>query len=67
WQILRQRYLKVSPTRSYRNLIDRLGACVTLRQKIRTWVSLCRTPLVSYGCSYSLDGYAGRRSGKSIS
>ncbi|MDJ0564919.1 MAG: HetZ-related protein 2, partial [Microcystis sp. M49629_WE12] len=42
WQILRQRYLKVSPTRGYRNLIDRLGACVTLRQKIRTWVSLSR-------------------------
>lgn len=42
WQILRQRYLKVSPTRAYRNLIDRLGACVTLRQKIRTWVSLSR-------------------------
>lgn len=42
WQILQQRYLKVSPTRAYRNLIDRLGACVTLRQKIRTWVSLSR-------------------------
>lgn len=42
WQILRQRYLKVSPTRAYRNLIDRLGACFTLRQKIRTWVSLSR-------------------------
>ncbi|MFM6561276.1 MAG: hypothetical protein ACKPH1_18455, partial [Microcystis panniformis] len=42
WQILQQRYLKVSPTRAYRNLIDRLGACVTLRQQIRTWVSLSR-------------------------
>jgi hypothetical protein len=42
WQILQQRYLKASPTRAYRNLIDRLGACVTLRQKIRTWVSLSR-------------------------
>jgi DNA-binding CsgD family transcriptional regulator len=42
WQILQQRYLKVNPTRAYRNLLDRLGASVTLRQKIRTWVSLSR-------------------------
>lgn len=42
WQILQQRYLKVSPTRAYRNLIDRLGASVTLRQKIRAWVSQSR-------------------------
>jgi hypothetical protein len=42
WQIFQQRYLKVNPTRAYRNLLDRLGGSVTLRQKIRTWVSLSR-------------------------
>jgi hypothetical protein len=42
WQILQKRYLKVNPTRAYRNLLDRLSGSVTLRQKIRTWVSLSR-------------------------
>jgi hypothetical protein len=42
WQILLSRYLKVSPTLAYRHLLDRLGASVILRQKIRTWVALSR-------------------------
>ena len=42
YQILRQRYLGVSPERAYRNLTTRLASLVTLRNKIRTWVSLSR-------------------------
>ena len=42
YRILVQRYLKVSPTQAYRNLINRLGSLIVLRQKIRTWVSLSR-------------------------
>ena len=42
YQILKQRYLGVSPTAAYRNLINRLGSIVVLRQKIHTWVSLSR-------------------------
>ena len=42
WQVLQQRYLGVSPTIAYGNLIDRLAAQAILRNKIRTWVSLSR-------------------------
>ncbi|HEY9809513.1 MAG TPA: HetZ-related protein 2 [Halomicronema sp.] len=42
YQILRQRYLSISSERAYRNLIQRLGSLVMLRQKIRTWVALSR-------------------------
>lgn len=42
YQILRQRYLSIAPERAYRNLIQRLGSLVMVRQKIRTWVSLSR-------------------------
>ncbi|NEP28631.1 MAG: hypothetical protein F6K49_44360, partial [Moorea sp. SIO3I6] len=42
YRILRQRYLGVPPERSYRNLTTRLASLVTLRNKIRTWVSLSR-------------------------
>ncbi|NEO86073.1 MAG: HetZ-related protein 2 [Spirulina sp. SIO3F2] len=42
YRILGQRYLNVSPTRAYRNLISRLGALMVVRNKIRTWVSLSR-------------------------
>jgi DNA-binding CsgD family transcriptional regulator len=42
YRILRQRYLGVEPVRAYRNLTNRLGGLVTLRNKIRTWVSLSR-------------------------
>jgi len=42
YRILRQRYLGVEPIRAYRNLTNRLGGLVTLRNKIRTWVSLSR-------------------------
>ncbi|WP_013323761.1 HetZ-related protein 2 [Gloeothece verrucosa] len=42
YRILRQRYLAVSPTQAYKNLLNRLGSVVTLRNKIRTWVALSR-------------------------
>ena len=42
YRILRQRYLGVEPIRAYRNLTNRLAGLVTLRNKIRTWVSLSR-------------------------
>ncbi|MEW6493358.1 MAG: HetZ-related protein 2 [Cyanobacteriota bacterium] len=42
YRILRQRYLGVEPERAYRNLTTRLAGLVTLRNKIRTWVSLSR-------------------------
>jgi hypothetical protein len=42
YRILRQRYLGVEPQRAYRNLTARLSSLVTLRNKIRTWVSLSR-------------------------
>lgn len=42
YRILRQRYLGVESERAYRNLTTRLAGLVTLRNKIRTWVSLSR-------------------------
>ncbi len=42
YRILRQRYLGIEPERAYRNLTTRLAGLVTLRNKIRTWVSLSR-------------------------
>ncbi|MGQ4649726.1 HetZ-related protein 2 [Lyngbya aestuarii] len=42
YRILRQRYLGVRPELAYRNLTTRLASLVTLRNKIRTWVSLSR-------------------------
>jgi DNA-binding CsgD family transcriptional regulator len=42
YQILRQRYLGVSPERGYTQLIRRLSSLVLLRNKIRTWVALSR-------------------------
>ncbi|NEO26483.1 MAG: HetZ-related protein 2 [Kamptonema sp. SIO4C4] len=42
YRILRQRYFGVSPGRAYKNLINRLGSLVLLRNKIRTWVALSR-------------------------
>jgi DNA-binding CsgD family transcriptional regulator len=42
YRILRQRYLGVAPERAYRNLTSRLAGLMTLRNKIRTWVSLSR-------------------------
>ncbi len=42
YRILRERYLSVSPNQAYRNLINRLGSVVALRNKIRTWVALSR-------------------------
>ena len=42
YRILQQRYLGVGPERAYRNLMTRLAGLVTLRNKIRTWVSLSR-------------------------
>lgn len=42
YRILCQRYLGVEPERAYRHLTTRLAGLVTLRNKIRTWVSLSR-------------------------
>lgn len=42
YRILRQRYLGMSPARAYRNLIDRLGALVSVRNKILAWIALSR-------------------------
>ena len=42
YRILRQRYLGIEPKRAYSNLTARLAGLVTLRNKIRTWVSLSR-------------------------
>jgi DNA-directed RNA polymerase specialized sigma24 family protein len=42
YRILQQRYIDVSPEQAYRNLIQRLGGLVILRQKIRAWVATSR-------------------------
>ncbi|TAE59608.1 MAG: hypothetical protein EAZ76_14190 [Nostocales cyanobacterium] len=42
WRILKQRYLGMGRERAYRNLINRLGSVITLRNKIQTWISLSR-------------------------
>lgn len=42
YRILIQRYLGLGRERAYRNLINRLASLVTLRNKIKTWVSLSR-------------------------
>ncbi|MBW4540653.1 MAG: HetZ-related protein 2 [Myxacorys chilensis ATA2-1-KO14] len=42
YRILIQRYLKASPERSYRNLIQRLSSLFVVRSKISTWISLSR-------------------------
>lgn len=42
YQILKQHYLDRPPTQAYRNLLNRLSSIVSLRQKIKTWVSMSR-------------------------
>ena len=42
YRILRQRYLGLGSERAYRNLMQRLGSLVLLRNKIRTLVALSR-------------------------
>ncbi len=42
YRILIQRYLGTGRSGAYRNLITRLGSLVTLRNKIKTWISLSR-------------------------
>lgn len=42
YRILQQRYLGCGPERAYRNLMQRLGSLMVLRNKIRTWVALSR-------------------------
>lgn len=42
YRILHQRYLDLNPTRGYRNLLNRLGTVITIRNKVRTWVALSR-------------------------
>jgi DNA-binding CsgD family transcriptional regulator len=39
-RILTQRYLGLPPERAYKNLMQRLGGVVILREKIRAWLSL---------------------------
>ncbi len=39
-RILVQRYLGLPPERAYKNLMQRLGGVVVLREKIRAWLSL---------------------------
>ncbi len=39
-RILLQRYLGLPPIRAYKNLIQRLGGIVVLREKIRAWLTL---------------------------
>lgn len=42
YRILRQRYLGREPEQTYRNLMQRLGSSVLLRNEIRTWIALSR-------------------------
>lgn len=42
YRVLCGRYLNLSPARAYRNLIDRLGSIVLVRNKIGTWIALSR-------------------------
>lgn len=42
YRILRYRYLGQGPEQAYRNLMQRLGSLVLIRNKIRTWVALSR-------------------------
>ncbi len=42
YRILQQRYLDVTPETAYRNLMQRLGSLVILRQKVRLWVATSR-------------------------
>jgi DNA-binding CsgD family transcriptional regulator len=42
YRILQKRYLSLNPTRAYRNLLNRLGSVITIRNKVRTWVALSR-------------------------
>ncbi|MGK7930009.1 MAG: HetZ-related protein 2 [Microcystaceae cyanobacterium] len=42
YRILRQRYLHTPPSQAYRQLINRLGSLMVLRNKIKTWVALSR-------------------------
>lgn len=42
YRILLQRYLGVGPERAYKNLVQRLGSLMLIRNKVRTWVALSR-------------------------
>jgi uncharacterized protein (DUF433 family) len=42
YHILQQRYLEVSSETAYRNLMQRLGSLMILRQKVRMWVATSR-------------------------
>ena len=42
YRILLQRYLGVSPDRAYRQLMQRLGSLVMVRNKIKAWVAVSR-------------------------
>jgi hypothetical protein len=42
YRVLCKRYLGMSPASAYRNLINRLGSIVVIRNKINTWIALSR-------------------------
>jgi hypothetical protein len=42
YRILSQRYLGVSPTRAYKNLMQRLGGLAILRAQVQAWVTSSR-------------------------
>ena len=42
YRILLQRYWGVGPERAYKNLVQRLGSLMLIRNKVRTWVALSR-------------------------
>ncbi|MEM0982075.1 MAG: HetZ-related protein 2, partial [Cyanobacteria bacterium P01_H01_bin.58] len=42
YQILRQRYWRVSPDKAYQHLIKRLSSLFLIRSKVRTWIALSR-------------------------
>ncbi len=42
YRILEKRYLNAGRERAYRNLIQRLGSLVLIRNKINTWIALSR-------------------------
>lgn len=42
YRVLHQRYLGVSPTKAYKNLMQRLGGVTIVRQKVQAWVAASR-------------------------
>lgn len=42
YRVLHQRYLGISPTKAYKNLMQRLGGVAIVRQKVQAWVAASR-------------------------